>query len=210
MMKSIRFYTSLLGVASFRVVGAFQPSRARAPTSSIAITRRYSDVSVHIRDQRTSKLGLFPEIQDIAQQHPSLVSSAPLPTFLLAESEESWRQYVPLVVSVAVIIDILLGNPLANMALAPMKRASEKGATGDSDDNTTSVGGGRSLFSAMGGGSAVDKSKERVDTEAIAQAALDKARNTLELRNFLEENKTNEQRYEEMRKKIDRQMDEFE
>jgi GrpB-like predicted nucleotidyltransferase (UPF0157 family) len=115
-----------------------------------------------------------------------------------------------LVVSVAVIIDILLGNPLANMALAPMKRASEKGATGDSDDNTTSVGGGRSLFSAMGGGSAVDKSKERVDTEAIAQAALDKARNTLELRNFLEENKTNEQRYEEMRKKIDRQMDEFE
>jgi hypothetical protein len=32
---------------------------------------------------------------------------------------------------------------------------------------------------------------------------------TLELRRFLEENKTDEQRYEEVRKKIDSQMDEL-
>lgn len=116
--------------------------------------------------------------------------------------------------SVGVILDILLGSPLANLALGPMRRASEKGATGsDSQDGSDGEnGGGGSLFSSLGGnmgGNVVDKSKERVDSEAIAQAAIDKARNTLELRQFLEENKTDEQRYEEVRKKIERQMDEL-
>ncbi|KAL7492207.1 hypothetical protein ACHAWT_001920 [Skeletonema menzelii] len=136
---------------------------------------------------------------------------------LVSSETESWRQYVPLVVSVAVIIDILLGSPLANLALGPMRRASEKGATGDSNsqdgsDNGAAGAGGGSLFSSFGGnggGKVVDKSKERVDSEAIAQAAIDKARNTLELKRFLEENKTDEQRYEEVRKKIERQLEEL-
>jgi hypothetical protein len=38
-------------------------------------------------------------------------------SLLIAESNESWRQYVPLVVSFGVILDILLGSPLANLAL---------------------------------------------------------------------------------------------
>jgi len=139
---------------------------------------------------------------------------------LTAEKLAEWRQYVPLVVSVGVILDILLGSPLANMALGPMKRASEKGVGGDStnrnesDDNSNS--GGSSLFSAFsgsnnnlssGGGS---RGKERVDSEAIAQAALNKALNTLELKRFLEENKTDEQKYEEVRRKIDKQMEDLE
>ena len=45
-----------------------------------------------------------------------------------------------------------------------------------------------------------------MDSEAIAQAALDKAMGTLELKRFLEENKTDEQRYEDVRKKIDKQL----
>jgi len=95
-----------------------------------------------------------------------------------------------------------------------MRRASEKGATGDQeggDNNTTDGGGGGSLFSSLGGNTnkIVDRSKERVDSEAIAQAAIDKAMNTLELKRFLEENKTDEQRYEEVRKKIERQMDDL-
>ena len=136
---------------------------------------------------------------------------------LVSSETESWRQYVPLVVSVAVIIDILLGSPLANLALGPMRRASEKGATGsdnnNSQDSNDDVATDGSLFSSLGGngggGKVVDKSKERVDSEAIAQAAIDKARNTLELKRFLEENKTDEQRYEEVRKKIERQMEEL-
>jgi len=103
---------------------------------------------------------------------------------------------------------------LANLALGPMRRASEKGATGDnnSQEGGDNTGGGGSLFSSLGGNTnnnIVDKSKERVDSEAIAQAAMDKARNTLELKRFLEENKTDEQRYEEVRKKIERQMDDL-
>lgn len=51
--------------------------------------------------------------------------------------------------------------------------------------------------------------KERIDSEKVAQEALDKARNTLELRNYLEEQKTDWDRMEEMRKKMDQQMAEM-
>jgi len=119
---------------------------------------------------------------------------------------------VPLGVSVLVIIDILLGSPVANMAIGPMKRASEKGASenamqnneGD-DGGDNSSGGG--LFSGFTGRvKDTGRGSERVDSNAIAQATLDKAMNTLELKRFLEENKTEEQRYEDVRKKIDQQM----
>lgn len=48
--------------------------------------------------------------------------------------------------------------------------------------------------------------KERVDSEQVAQAALDKARNTLELRDYLDQQKTDWNRMEEMRKKMDQQV----
>ena len=51
--------------------------------------------------------------------------------------------------------------------------------------------------------------KERIDSEKVAQVALDKARSTLELRNYLEEQKTDWDRMEEMRKKMDQQMAEM-
>jgi len=100
------------------------------------------------------------------------------------------------------------------MALAPMKRASEQGAMGDSaqgSDGDDGDGGGASLFSASGGNTKVNsgRGKERVDSAAIAQAALDKAYGTMELKRFLEENKTDEQRYEDVRKKLDQQMQEL-
>ena len=124
-----------------------------------------------------------------------------------------WRQYVPLTVTGAVLIDILLGSPLANMALAPMKRATEEGANRGNNSNSSQSNNnnnnGGSLFSTLGGGgssSRDDGTKERVDSEAIAKAALFKATNTLELRRFLDENRTDEQKYEEVRKQIDRQM----
>lgn len=52
--------------------------------------------------------------------------------------------------------------------------------------------------------------KERVDSDAFAQAALEKARYSMELRRYLEANKTNEQRYDEMREKIEKQTQELE
>ena len=208
-----------------QVASAFQPSSVVSTITSRRNLQYYKGSAQHtttyissISSSSSSKLNtMMPDIYDnmqsqLSQPHTSTITA--VTSILLSEDVESWRQYVPLVVSVAVIIDILLGSPLANMALAPMKRASEKGATGDSDgDGSSSGGGGGSLFSAFGGSSdgggedkAASRSKERVDSEAIAQAALDKAMGTLELKRFLEENKTDEQRYEDVRKKIDQQM----
>ena len=169
-----------------------------------------SIISSRSRSSSSSKLDMIPDTE--IQQQLSTSISTITSSLLLSEdgSVESWRQYVPLVVSVGVIIDILLGSPLANLALAPMKRASEQGSGGETDDNDDGSGGG-SLFSSFGEGEdkAQSRSKERVDSEAIAQAALDKAMGTLELKRFLEENKSDEERYEDVRKKIDRQMQEL-
>lgn len=156
---------------------------------------------------------LLPIASTISSSSP-LIDATDTASIISSSEGESWRQYVPLAVSCLVIIDILLGSPFANLALEPMKRASEKGAAGDNkqsgDDGDTESGG--SLFSPYTGksdySSGVESGRgtERVDTNAIAQAALDKAMGTLELKRFLEENKTDEQKYEDVRKMLDQQM----
>jgi len=68
---------------------------------------------------------------------------------------------------------------------------------------------GKALNPTLGSDPPPRNPKERVDTEAIASKTLDKARGMLELREYLEANKSDEQRYEEMRKKLDKQMEDF-
>ena len=131
------------------------------------------------------------------------------------ETTETWRQYVPLAVICTVLLDIVLGSPIANLALAPMRRAATKdaegaGAGGGADGSGGEggmFGGGmgiNSMVSGGGGGSGdIGNRKERVDTAAIAQTTLDKARGTVELMEYLEQNKSDEQRYDEIRKKLD-------
>mmetsp|Transcript_16601 Transcript_16601/g.23398 ORF Transcript_16601/g.23398 Transcript_16601/m.23398 type:complete len:191 (+) Transcript_16601:114-686(+) len=97
---------------------------------------------------------------------------------------ESWRQYVPLVVSCGVILDILLGSPLANAVMAPL-RPPQDGEDEIATKSTTNP-------------------KERIDSAQVAQEALDRARNSMELRNYLDANKSDEQRYDEIRKQIDK------
>ena len=123
-------------------------------------------------------------------------------TFLIAETEE-WRQYVLLFVSLGVLLDILLGSPLANLALAPMRRVAESSDNeeGGTDSGSDGMGAGGSVMNTKK--TFLRNPRERVDSEAVGEAALQKARYSMELRQFLEENKTDEQRYEEMRKKID-------
>lgn len=190
MFRILVLLTQLQSVLMFQCIST--------PSTSIAALRRKTATDL------VSDLHAVVEISSATPNYISGMSST-----LLASETESWRQYVPLAVSIAVIFDILLGSPLANLALGPMRRASEAGSMGDSANN--SGGSGNSLFSAFGdtGNSAASKSKERVDSEAIAKAAYEEAMNKLELRKFLEENKTNEQRYEDMRKKIDKQLDEL-
>jgi len=109
-------------------------------------------------------------------------------SFLTLSAEESWRQYVPLVVSVGIIIDILLGNPLASAVLKPMRPEEESG--GEEKDKKANR----------------PKSKARIDAELVARQALDKANNTLELRKFLDERKTDYDRMEDMKRELDSSM----
>jgi len=135
----------------------------------------------------SSSLNLFPEDQSTA--------------FLLAEVE-TWRQYVPLVVALGVITDILLGNPLANMAMAPMRDAT----IDNNDDDVVAADGTTTKKKKK---KFVKNPSERIDTDAIGKAAVQKARYSMDLRTFLEENKSDEDKYEDMRKKIDKMAQEF-
>lgn len=105
-------------------------------------------------------------------------------------SVESWRQYVPLVVSVGVIVDILLGSPLANMALAPMKRQTQDEEGNDKQEKTPLR----------------VSSKSRIDAGKVAEEALNKAQNVLELRKFLDERKTDYDRMQDMKNELDASM----
>mmetsp|Transcript_17546 Transcript_17546/g.27327 ORF Transcript_17546/g.27327 Transcript_17546/m.27327 type:complete len:176 (+) Transcript_17546:84-611(+) len=112
-------------------------------------------------------------------------------SFLLAEEGGATiRQYIALALILGVLIDIVLGSPMANAVMKPMREASELAM----DDVGTK------------GVNEESKSRERVDSEAIANEALQKARALQDLNKYLEENKTDKQRMEEMRQKIDRQL----
>ena len=74
--------------------------------------------------------------------------------------------------------------------MKPMREASELGM----EDMGTRVANDES------------KSRERVDSEAIANEVLQKARALQDLNSYLEENKSDKQRMEDMREKIDRQL----
>mmetsp|Transcript_3411 Transcript_3411/g.3981 ORF Transcript_3411/g.3981 Transcript_3411/m.3981 type:complete len:217 (-) Transcript_3411:248-898(-) len=142
----------------------------------------------------TLKLQLIP--------FPDLEITEATTTFISEASGESWRQYVPLIVISGVLLDIVLGSPLANLALSPMRRAT----LGDENDDADSTSENANPLNKK---KFVSNSNERVDTAAIAEAAVQRARYSMELRIFLEENKTDEQRYEEIRKKMDQQAAEF-
>lgn len=100
----------------------------------------------------------------------------------------SWRQYVPLVVSGAVIIDILLGSPVANTALRALNPKEES----EEDTNKKHV-------------SQTTSSKERIDSRKVADAAVQKAKYTLELRNYLESNKSDYDRMQDLKRQMDQQ-----
>lgn len=107
-------------------------------------------------------------------------------------AEESWRQYVSLVVIGAVLIDILLGSPLANLALKPLRPNDGKETEQPSKDAQAKI--------------EINKSRERIDSDKVAKAAIERAQNALELRRFLDERKTDWDRMEDMKRKLDAEM----
>lgn len=144
------------------------------------------------RLQRQSPLAALPV--DLVGESSSL--SFAVSSVNIAEGETTWRQYVSLALIAGVLLDIVLGSPLANTLLKPMRGEDEA-------DSEVEEGIGRAADPGR------RKSKERIDSEQVAQAALDKAQNALELKRFLDESKTDWDRMEEMKRKLDARMDEL-
>ena len=122
-----------------------------------------------------------------AMLDPSVFESASSLTI----ADATWRQYVAFALISGVLLDIVLGSPLANIALKPLKGDEEDGAAGD-DSKDVKL--------------AMDRSKERIDTEQYAQAAIDRAQSALELRKFLDERKSDWEKMEEIKRKLDSEM----
>jgi hypothetical protein len=118
-----------------------------------------------------------------------------------ASSSSSWRQYVPLVVSGGVLTDIVLGSPVANKVMSGMRPPAEgEAAGGDGKANASS----KSKVDPV-----LQKKQERIDTQAYARSALNKAENTLSLRKYLDENKSETEKMNDLKRIMDKQMEEL-
>jgi len=124
-------------------------------------------------------------------------------TTTAAASAATWKQYLSLGVILIVVLDIILGSPLLNMVTAPLKRKILLEEDSTSSTTTSNMG---DYQSRLGTTTRWDKGKERVDTEAIAQEALDKANSAIGLRDYLERNKTDKDRMEQLKREIDRKL----
>jgi hypothetical protein len=108
---------------------------------------------------------------------------------------ESWREYVPLVVSGLVLVDVAMGRPIVNAIMKPLSPQSMDSS--GMDDNA----GMLQSDTEQG-----RKRKERVDTERIAKEALEQAYASRDLRKYLEETKSDAQRLQEIRQGMDAQL----
>lgn len=131
----------------------------------------------------------------------TVLSSECVSSLTLAGEEASWRQYFSLLLIGGVLIDIVLGSPLANMALKPLRGDNYNEQDDDDDSNKTKQSSNNSSSS--------DRSRERIDSDAVAKAAIERAQNALELRRFLDERKTDWDRMEDMKRKLDAEMQEL-
>jgi hypothetical protein len=143
--------------------------------NNISTTRRSGRITVGI--MMSPDVGMVEQMITI-QPSSSIIVSA-----------EEWRQYVSLGIVAAVIVDIVLGSPIANLALKPLRDAQEQ-LQQEEESNTKKA----------------SRSKERIDTDKVAQEAIVRAQNALELRNYLESRKTDWDRMEDLKRNLDRDL----
>uniref|UniRef100_A0A7S1V302 Uncharacterized protein n=1 Tax=Grammatophora oceanica TaxID=210454 RepID=A0A7S1V302_9STRA len=106
-------------------------------------------------------------------------------------AQESWRQYVPLVVTGFVIFDILLGSPAANMIMSPMRdaRTAASSSNDEGDDKAqqdASQSPPRGLGGFFGGSEPPPSPADQKKAEMVSkvqseiedlEAALDRMKN---------------------------------
>lgn len=177
--------------------------RGYAPSIGYSSTRNFGKkLCMDTRRRRTVSSGLhstFPPM-DCVTLSPPTSSLLAAELVLLESTTATWKQYVSLGVILIVVLDIVLGSPLLNMVTAPLK--SRILLEEDSTTATTpSMGVNQPRLVTRGG-----KGKERIDTEAIAKEALDKADSAMALRDYLDRNKTDKDRMEQLQREIDRKL----
>ena len=196
-------WTVHYGATAFQVphrIRAAPASRCQQPLASTLKISSSVATSTTTTALSSSLLGTGMETSvegwtDMITTITAAAAQSPSSTIILAE--ETWRQYVPLAVSLLVIVDILLGSPAANSILG-MVRAQEDAQEGDDSNDKTR----RNKV-------VVQTKGERIDSEQLANAALERARNALEWNTEKERLKTDADRMEDLRKKMDNQLREF-
>lgn len=138
-------------------------------------------------------------------------------------SSSSWRQYASVAVIGLVLLDIVLGSPVANSVLRNARDSIDKDEVDDDDTTTTRTPGifNKDNASASGsstnassrprgirttGGGPSSSSKPRIDVDAVAKQALEKAEGVTMLREYLDSRKTDWDRMEDLKRKMDQQM----
>jgi hypothetical protein len=108
-----------------------------------------------------------------------------------AAVSSAWRQYVPLVVSGAVIVDILCGSPLANSVLGRVRPPQSSDTDANGSRNSNSNQNNRR------------SSAERIDSNKVAQEALQRAQYSLELRQFLQDRQSDADVYRDKQRQLE-------
>jgi hypothetical protein len=124
--------------------------------------------------------------------------------------EDSWRQYVPVVVIGLVLIDVLLGSPFAK-SLLNKARPEALGDESDANNRPSALGSNRESTPnrARGGTTTSYSRKPRIDVDGYAKAALERAEGVAQLREYLEAQKTDWDRMEDMKRQMDQKMQEL-
>lgn len=162
----------------------------------------------------THRYGMVSDVESaflvaVASSTEVVVNAATTTTTTSTNADATtWRQYVPLAVSCLVIVDILLGSPLANSVIRRIRQAAPPNADGW-NESESSLGLSSSRPERSPSQTVESTSSERIDSKAVAQAAIDKAQSTLELKRFLEDRTTDWDRMDEMRRKMDQQLQEL-
>jgi hypothetical protein len=136
---------------------------------------------------------------------------------IMLSQEDSWRQYVPVVVIGLVLIDVLLGSPFAK-SLLNKARPEALGDESDANNRPSALGSNRESTPnpARGGTTTTTTTtttsysrKPRIDVDGYAKAALERAEGVAQLREYLEAQKTDWDRMEDMKRQMDQKMQEL-
>jgi hypothetical protein len=207
-MLFLFYLLQLLRLASSfsRIYAPTHRSTRRAPQSTPFFTVNSRHVSMpSYPPQRSSTATTALSLHGGLDSDLSQSLLSPSSSILLCE-EASWRQYVSVVVIGLVLIDILLGSPFAKSLL---NKARPENMSDEVDGNNRPSALGSSRESTPNPARGSYSRKPRIDVDGYAKAALERAEGVAQLREYLDAQKTDWDRMEDMKRQMDQKMQEL-